>query len=199
MDLYIEILGYIGTILVILSMMMTSMGKLRIINICGNMATLIYSLCHGAWAVAVMNSCIVVINVIHIVISCRRARECFYYRVNSNEVAVSVFFSAHERDIGKYSPALRTLVYSGEDVNMIYLSGEAIGIVVTRQEEATLRILGEYIIPEKRNTETGKALLKILKQQGNTKLNADVGSKAHDKYLLKLGFKKRGEQLSISF
>ena len=43
-NIYLEIFGYIGTALVIISMMMTSVLKLRIINMCGGVISLIYHL-----------------------------------------------------------------------------------------------------------------------------------------------------------
>jgi len=63
---FVEIFGYIGTALVIISMMMTSMFKFRVINICGGVISAIYSTYYSAWAVVVMNICLVVINIFHI-------------------------------------------------------------------------------------------------------------------------------------
>ena len=66
-DIYLEIFGYIGTVLIIISMMMTSLTRLRIINMCGSVISTIYSIAHGAWAVAVMNICLFIINGVHLV------------------------------------------------------------------------------------------------------------------------------------
>lgn len=64
MDIYLEIFGYIGTALVILSMLMTSMLKLRIINMCGGLISLIYAILRNTWPVAVMNFCLIAINLV---------------------------------------------------------------------------------------------------------------------------------------
>ncbi len=77
-DIWLEIFGYIGTALVIISMTMTSMFKFRVINICGGVISAIYSTFYGAWAVVVMNICLVVINIFHI------ARE-LYMRKKAKE------------------------------------------------------------------------------------------------------------------
>lgn len=42
-DIYLEIFEYIGTILVVGSMLMTSVAKLRIVNICVSTISAIYS------------------------------------------------------------------------------------------------------------------------------------------------------------
>ena len=66
-NIYLEIFGYIGTALVILSMTMTSMFRFRVINICGGIISAIYSVFYGAWAVVVMNICLIAINIFHII------------------------------------------------------------------------------------------------------------------------------------
>ena len=72
MNIYLEIFGYIGTALIIISMMMTSVTKLRLINICGSVISAIYSAhCH-AWPVVVMNVCLICINTFHLVRDARR-------------------------------------------------------------------------------------------------------------------------------
>ena len=77
MNIYLEIFGYIGTGLVILSMMMTSVTKLRIFNICGAVISAIYAAHYHTWPVVVLNVCLTCINVFHLVrdIYRRRAKE----------------------------------------------------------------------------------------------------------------------------
>ncbi len=66
MDLYLEIFGYIGTALVVISMMMTSINKLRIINICGSIISTIYSIINCVWPIVIMNICLIIINSYHL-------------------------------------------------------------------------------------------------------------------------------------
>ena len=67
MNIYLEIFGYIGTALVLLSMMMTSMNKLRIVNIAGNAVTMIYSILVNAWPVVFLNGGIIIVNIVQLV------------------------------------------------------------------------------------------------------------------------------------
>ena len=67
MDILLEIFGYIGTALVLLSMMMTSMNKLRIVNIAGNAVTMIYSILVNAWPVVFLNGGIIIVNIVQLV------------------------------------------------------------------------------------------------------------------------------------
>ena len=65
--IFLEIFGYIGTALVIISMTMTSVIKLRIINMCGGVISLIYAVLCNTWPVVVLNACLVSINMYHTV------------------------------------------------------------------------------------------------------------------------------------
>ncbi len=64
---FLEIFGYIGTGLVIISMMMTSVLKLRIINMCGGLISLIYAILCNTWPVVLLNGCLICINFYHTV------------------------------------------------------------------------------------------------------------------------------------
>ena len=67
MNVYLEIFGYIGTALVITSMMMKSLNKLRIFNIAGSIISMLYSIATGAWPIVVMNAFLICINTYHLI------------------------------------------------------------------------------------------------------------------------------------
>lgn len=61
-SIYLEIFGYIGTALVVISMMMTSVTKLRIVNMSGSVVSAIYAGICGTWPVVVLNVSLFLIN-----------------------------------------------------------------------------------------------------------------------------------------
>ena len=61
-NIALEIFGYIGTMLIVISMMMTSVTKLRIVNMCGSVISAIYSGFSSAWPIVVLNVCLFCIN-----------------------------------------------------------------------------------------------------------------------------------------
>ena len=58
----IELVGYIGSFLVLVSFLMTSVFKLRIINTIGSIIFMVYALIIHSYPTAVMNFCLVLIN-----------------------------------------------------------------------------------------------------------------------------------------
>jgi len=91
----LEIFGYIGTALVIISMLMTSLIKLRIINMCGSIISTTYSIIVGAWPIVVMNICILCINMYHTVKSLRRKKVLSDVIVSPKDKSLLHFIS-HE-------------------------------------------------------------------------------------------------------
>ena len=65
--MFIEIFGYIGTILVVVSMLMSSMVKLRIVSTVGSTVSGIYALINGALPLVLMNGVIVIINIYNLI------------------------------------------------------------------------------------------------------------------------------------
>ncbi len=63
---YLELLGYLASILIAISLMMRSLNKLRIINLVGSLLFTVYGFIIGAYPVAVLNAFIVLVNVYYL-------------------------------------------------------------------------------------------------------------------------------------
>ena len=73
--MFIEIFGYIGTILVVVSMLMSSMVKLRIVSTVGSTVSGIYAMISGALPLVLMNVVIVIINVYNLIKISKEKKE----------------------------------------------------------------------------------------------------------------------------
>ena len=73
--LLLELFGYTGTFLIILSMTMTSIGKLRILNIAGSFISGTYSFISDAWPVVILNICLIVINIFKLIREKAKAKD----------------------------------------------------------------------------------------------------------------------------
>ena len=68
MDIHmiVELVGYLGSILVVVSVLMTSMVKLRIVNSIGASIFTVYALIIQSYPTALMNFSLVVINLYYL-------------------------------------------------------------------------------------------------------------------------------------
>lgn len=67
MNIFLDIFGYTGTVLILLSMMMTSVVKLRIINMSGSLISMIYAIFCHTWPVVFLNLGTIIINTVQLI------------------------------------------------------------------------------------------------------------------------------------
>ena len=67
MKLIYEIIGYLGTSLVVLSMAMSSVVRLRAMNILGSVLSGLYSALIGAYPIVIMNLALIFINLYRLI------------------------------------------------------------------------------------------------------------------------------------
>lgn len=70
-----EILGYVGTALVLLSFLMTDLKWLRILNMCGGFLSLVYAIYTNTMPVVVLNGSLITINGIQLMRIIRSERD----------------------------------------------------------------------------------------------------------------------------
>ena len=62
MEIFYEIIGYLGTGLIILSMMMSSVKTLRLVNMTGAVFSSVYAILTAAYPVLVLNVTLIAVN-----------------------------------------------------------------------------------------------------------------------------------------
>lgn len=75
MSIFWEVFGYIGTALILISMMMTSVVKLRIINMSGSLISMIYAIVCNTWPVVLLNLGLLIINGVQLLRVWRKRNE----------------------------------------------------------------------------------------------------------------------------
>lgn len=66
MNVYLEIFGYLGMALVLVSMMMTSVKWLRILNMSGAIICAIYGILTNTWPTALLNIGLLIIQMVQL-------------------------------------------------------------------------------------------------------------------------------------
>ena len=72
---YIELFGYLGMALVLISMMMTSVKWLRILNMSGALICAIYGILTQTWPTALLNLGLLAIQAVQLLILYRKERN----------------------------------------------------------------------------------------------------------------------------
>ena len=75
MNVYLEIFGYVGMALVLVSMMMTSVKWLRILNMSGALICAAYGILTNTWPTALLNIGLLIIQMVQLVLLYRKEQK----------------------------------------------------------------------------------------------------------------------------
>ena len=162
MNVFLEIFGYIGTALVILSMMMTSVIKLRIFNMCGALISLIYAVCVNTWPVAVLNACLLCINLVQTVRQLSKREELTLLSVGKEDVTLQHLLRVWSADLEKCHPDFNFQATEGARAHILYEGQQAIGFWIDTQDGKAPSGEALYLIPTKRNAAVKERALAML-------------------------------------
>ena len=87
----IEAFGYLGSFLVLVSMLMTSVVKLRVINTIGSIIFTIYALIIRSYPTALMNAALVFINLYFLFKMTKTENHFRVVEVNSDDLMLKEF------------------------------------------------------------------------------------------------------------
>ena len=186
----IEIIGYIGSALVIVSMLMTSVVKLRVINMIGSVIFCTYALCIHSYPTAAMQIALIVINIINLRKLLNTKKEYSVVKLTGTDSFPKYFLEQNGDDIKTIFPE-----FSGtRDTDNVYLiccHSDCAGILVgSAANDNCLNVTLDYTTPAYRDTSVGKFLYNELKKTGIKKLIAKTNIEQHARYLVKMGFIK---------
>ena len=193
----IELVGYLGSFLVLVSFLMTSVFKLRIINTIGSVIFMIYALIIHSYPTAVMNFCLVLINIRFLWKMRHTGHHYDLLKVEKGDMYLQYILKRQYEDIKSCFPGIDISDKENlPDVNRTYIvtcGGNPAGIVVGKEDEGIMKLILDYSFPEYRDFSIGQFLLRRLKAEGVNKLVYDGPTENHIQYLNKMGFEKVGE------
>ena len=189
----IELIGYFGSLLVVVSMLMTSVVRLRIINSIGSMIFTCYALIIKSYPTALMNFSLVVINVYNLYRLLKVQKDYSVVPLSADEAFYQYFLNRFEKNIRRFFPSFdKNAAYS--KMYMICCKTDAAGILLGNDgEEGEINVAVDYATPAYRDCSAGKHLYRYLEDRGITKLTISDCSFWHRSYLRHMGFKRDGK------
>ncbi len=188
MNIYLEIFGYIGTALVLLSMMMTSVVKLRWFNIAGSVISAVYAALSNTWPVVVLNVSLIAINTWQLIRLGKTKTVFTYVAADWQDNSLQYFLKYFQEDIRRYFPDCSITAADAPEVHMVYAGAEPVGVLLGKREGTQLFVALDYATPKYRDCSVAAFLFAQLKQQGITELAAHKTIPDHNQYLTKMGF-----------
>lgn len=188
-----EWIGYLASILVAASLMMSSILRLRIINLAGAVCFTVYGLAIRAYPVAAVNFLIVLIDLYYLY-GMLKAREFFtLMEVKPGSEYLAYFLSYYDREIQKFLPGFRYEPGPGQVTFFILRNMVPAGLFIgVMRPPDCLAVELDFVIPGYRDLKTGRYVFEqqagFFRSRGIRQVTSPPGSPAHQAYLERMGF-----------
>jgi Bacterial inner membrane protein. len=187
----IEAIGYLGSALVLVSFLMASVVKLRVVNSVGSTIFAIYALIIRSYPTAIMNICLLLINLYYL--WKLRNKEPNYRMVclSPEESFVGFFLDCNAKDIAACFPGRS---WDPARLNRAFLvchGAEPAGLLLGEERDGVLDVALDYSTPAYRDSSEGLYLLEHLPEEGVRRLRYEHAEETHLGYLQKMGYREK--------
>ena len=194
--IYYEIIGYLGSVLVALSLSMKNIRYLRKINLFGAFTFSMYGLLINAYPVFALNGYIVLVDIYYLV-KMYNTKEDFKLVpvLDKKHVYLKEFLKFYAKDIEIYFPNYKELDLEKLSCFFVLRNVRPVGLLIIEEKENNeIEIHLDYAIPDYRDMKSGKYVfnteMKYFRNNGYKTLVTRSKVAKHQKYLLNIGFKK---------
>ena len=193
----LEIVGWIGSALVIVSLTQARVLRFRLLNLAGAVLAVVYNLALSIWPFAAMNLVIAVIDVYWLRRLLGERHDPAAYsviEVGPQDAYLGHVIAVHLADIRTFQPSYAA---PSDDARrwafLVQRDAETVGAVVVRDEGAGDAVVElDYVTPRFRDFTPGEfvyARSGVFAEHGVRRLRADAGLAANTAYLHRVGFR----------
>ncbi len=191
----IELVGYLGSALVLVSMLMTSVVKLRFINLTGSIIFSVYALIIRSYPTALMNIALAGINIFYLVRILKEQKIYDAVKLGKGDGYASYLLARYRDDIASFFPEA---ALNMEDADVAYLiccnSDPACLFLGKENAQHQLEVMLDYATPVYRDASAGRFLYRQLASDGYTQLAFTQKAQGHDQFLKKIGYEDKGDK-----
>lgn len=196
-SLTLQLLGYTASILIVISMLMRSIVRLRVINMTGAALFSVYGFLIGAYPVGILNLLTTTINVVQLV-RLRKRRELFkLMEVKGESQYLDHFLEMQGNDIRRFIPSFRFDPATSRLALFVLRDLVPAGLLLGEIKDHVLRVDLDYAVPQYRDLKIGKYLfgdqLDYFRGLGVREIISPAGVGEHPQYLERMGFAPVGD------
>jgi hypothetical protein len=188
---WLEVIGWTGSVLVVLSLMQARVLRFRVLNLTGAVLATGYNLAIEVWPFAAMNGAIAIIDVYWLLRLLRERHDEAAYEVvevRPDDAYLARVLQVHAADIARFAPA-----GSGpaSEAFLVVRGDETVGVVQVHDEGGGVgRVQLDYVTPRFRDFTPGEFVYRrsgVFRARGYTRLVVDPVP-ANREYFRRVGF-----------
>ncbi len=188
----IEWIGYVASTLVLISLSLSSILRLRIFNLFGAAVFSFYGFYIGSLPVGIMNLIIVFTNLYYLQKLYFQKDKFEIVESKSDQEYVLKFLNHFKKDIQKYSPDFNLNLNKNQIILMVMRNMNMAGIFVAKDDGDRLEVELDYVTPQYRDYKNGAFIFshfrKAIKVKEYKSIIASSQNPQQIKYLKKMGF-----------
>jgi ribosomal protein S18 acetylase RimI-like enzyme len=186
-----ELVGYLASVLVVASLAMTSVVRLRMLSLAGSIAFVVYGTLIDSVPIVLTNAAIAVLNIWFLSRELSGRRDLGVIRVPSDSPFLLDFLRHHVGEIRQFQPDFDPAA-TFDFALVLTRDGLPAGALLGRQHEDTLEITLDHVLRAYRDSRIGAWLYgkgaSVFRSAGITQLVTAAGNDAHRGYLQRVGF-----------
>ncbi len=193
-NVLIEVVGYVASGLIVLSITQKSILRLRVLGLLGSLTFLVYSVVIGAYPIAVVNVIAAGIHGWYLRKLVRRKHEVFrILHVRPESIYLQDFLDFYSDEIHAQQPEFVHESTSGMVTAFILRDMVPAGLLIgVPREDHTFEIKLDFVIPQYRDFKIGRYVYspdsELLTGIAPTRVWADASNADHAAYLRRMGF-----------
>lgn len=192
-----EAIGYLASALVVVSLTMTSVLRLRLLNLAGAVTFVVYGFLISAFPIVATNAVIVGIN-LWFLWRAATSRDFFsLLEVPHTSPYLAAFLAFHRDEILSFMPGSGGPPAEGDTVLLVLRDLVPAGVFIGRPVgEGVMEVVLDYAIPQYRDLKVGSYLYERRRDAFTARdvrvLRSEPGSDRHRAYLANVGFRPVG-------
>lgn len=198
MQTLLEIIGWIGSILVVWSLTQARVLRFRWMNFAGSVVATFYNGVIGIWPFFAMNLAIALINIYWLIRLYRERHDPGVYQVipiDPEDPFLQHFLATHARDIAAHRPdfASRAMNRDGRRATFMVVRGdEPVGVVALREEGGGVGLVElDWVKARFRDFTPGEFVYRrsdALRDAGFRRVEIETREELDREYLRRVGF-----------
>ena len=198
---WVDLIGYLGSALVVASLAMTSVVRLRIVSLVGSVVFVGYGVALGSIPVIITNTAVAAINVWFLRKEFSAHRDLGAVPIAADAPFLQDFLRSHAADIAHFHPEF-TGPATDDLVLLLIRNGLPAGVFVGSRDDDTLHLRLDYVMGAYRDSRIGTWLYrrgtKAFTDAGARTIVAQSPSADVRSYLLRVGFVASGDDLALA-
>lgn len=195
----IEVFGIVSSIVILISLSMTSIIKLRIINLVGCVLFALYGYAIGSFSTTFMNIGIALMNLYYLrkLYSIKESYEIV--KADKESDYFKLFIEKNAGDIDKFFS--RESMSRSQEMYYLLRNNYTVGILGWKAENTDIEITIDYVTERFRDYTFGKYIfqerLEIFRKEGYKRVIQKTENPLHQNYLKKIGFAQEKDGVFI--